>query len=93
MGINVNVSVETLKEFADYISKFSGYIDADCVQLQSAITTLAYTMDDDSISCIADCVRQISKILIDQKPALDRLEEKVVNYAEFVERLKAVVKK
>lgn len=89
MGINVNVSVEELRIFADYVSNFSKYIDGDCTELQSSVAALAATMDAESIASISATVNQIAKILSDQGPVLVKLEEKVRNYADFVTRLKA----
>lgn len=89
MGINVNVSVESLRQFADYTGNFSKYIDGDCAQLRGAISALAATMDSDSVAVIASTVDQIARILSDQEPAIRTLEQKVNNYADFVERLKA----
>jgi len=93
MSININVSVDELRRFADYVSNFSNYIDGDCAELQSAVATLAATMDNESISTISSMVTQISNILSDQGPALDKLEEKTREYADFVARLKALVNK
>lgn len=89
MGINVNVSVEELRKFADYVSDFSKYIDGDCAELQSSAASLAATMDEESIASISATVNQIAKILSDQGPALVNLEQKIRNYADFVARLKA----
>ena len=89
MGINVNVSVEELRRFADYVANFSKYIDGDCAELRSAVGVLAATMDQESIAVISSTVDQIARILTEQGPALTRLEEKTRNYADFVQRLKA----
>lgn len=88
-GINVNVSVDELKRFADYISNFSKYIDSDCQELQAAVNALASTMDEDSIAATSSTVKAITKIVVEQEPALNNLQGKVMNYAEFVARLKA----
>ena len=89
MGINVNVSVESLRQFAGYVDNFSKYVDGDCAQLQGAISALATTMDSDSIAVIKSSVEQITRILDEQAPTIKTLEQKVNNYADFVERLKA----
>lgn len=88
-GINVNVSVDELKRFADYISNFSKYVDSDCQELKAAVNILASTMDEDSIATIISTVNAITKIITEQEPALNNLQSKVTNYAEFVARLKA----
>jgi len=46
-------------------------------------------MDSDSVAVIASTVDQITRILNEQAPAIKNLEQKVNNYADFVERLKA----
>jgi len=89
MGINVNVSVESLRQFADYTGNFSKYIDGDCAQLRGAISALSSTMDSDIVAVLASTVDQITRILNEQAPAIKNLEQKVNNYADFVERLKA----
>lgn len=88
-GINVHVSVDELKRFADYISNFSKYIDSDCQELRTAVNILASTMDEESIAAISSTVNAITKIITEQEPALNNLQSKVMNYAEFVARLKA----
>ena len=88
-GINVNVSVDELKRFADYISNFAKYIDSDCQELRAAVNALASTMDEDSIAAISSTVNAITKIVTEQEPELNNLQGKVINYAEFVARLKA----
>ena len=88
-GMNVNVSVDELRRFAEYVANFSKYIDGDCSELRSAVNALAATMDEDSIVAISSTVNSIAKIITAQEPALSNLHGKVVNYADFVARLKA----
>ncbi len=88
-GININVSESELRNFADYISNFAKYIEGDCAELQAAMNSLSATMDEDSVADIASMVNQISDILSNQTPALNHLESKVTDYADFVARLKA----
>ncbi len=89
MSVNINVSIDELKRFADYVSNFSKYIDGDCAELQASVAVLAATMDEESVSAISAMVNEITRILTDQGPVLVRLEEKTRNYADFVTRLKA----
>ena len=93
MGLNVNVSVDELRRFADYVSAFSKYIDDDCAELQSAILSLTATMDEESVENISTTVNQITKILTEQGPVLVKLEEQTRNYADFVTRLKGIASK
>ena len=93
MSITINVSVDELIRFADDISNFSKYIDGDCAELEASLTQLAATMDDESVAQITYSAKQISKILMDQGPVLDNLEEKVREYAESVRRIKAILNK
>ena len=89
MAVNVNVSVEELRIFAEYVANFKRYIDGDCADLKSAVNVLAASMDEQSITAITQTVKEIENILVDQGPALELLREKVSNYAEFVARLKS----
>lgn len=90
MSVNINVSVSELRRFSDYISAFKKNIDGDCSELESAAKALSSTVSADIYATISNMIKQINDILINEGPALDDLKAKVDNYADFVERLKAV---
>ena len=91
-GANINVSVDELNRFAEYIANFEKEIMGDCADLKNSLSVLAAMMDDDSISAIRSIVGDISRVLEEEGPTLKSLQEKVVNYADFVTKLKAIVK-
>ena len=88
-SINVNVSVEELRKLSNYVANFKKYIDGDCAQLESATRCLEATMDEESVYSISQTVKEIGKLLDEKGPELEKLAEKINNYADFVERLKA----
>ena len=87
MGNYVDVSSEELYHFAEYIENFSRLIDSDCEDLRAALSSLSSSMDSMSAMKIHLMVKQIEKTLTEEEPVLARLREKVLTYAQFIERL------
>ena len=93
MAVNVNVSVEELRNFSQYISDFGKHIDSDCNELESSCRKLEASMDEESSADISNITNQISRIIVDAAPTLNTLKNKVEQYADFVERLKQAARK
>ena len=91
MSINVEVSVDELRDFAEFISTFKYKIEGDCAELKSAVNKLAGTMDEDSIRQVYATYDSIIKLLDVKKHELTDLHKKVDDYADFVEKLKRAV--
>ena len=90
-GVNINVSVDELNRFAEYVANFDKGIEGDCAELKISLSKLAAMMDEASISEIRSMVGDISRILEEEGPTLKRLQDKVLNYADFVAKLRSIV--
>ena len=88
MSMNINVSVDELIRFADYVSDFGKYIDGDCQELRMSVSKLAATMDEESVATIISTVNQITRIVENKNSELTNLEHRVRDYDYFVNELK-----
>ena len=90
--MNINVDHKKLYEFAGYVSDFSKKINTECAEVKNATYKVASRMDPDDIHSIMRLTQNIASILEAANPELNDLQKKIVNYADMVARVKAIMK-
>lgn len=87
MAKRINVSIEELIEFADYVKSFSQNILDDCDELKSAFCKIEVTLDDETRGIFATFVRSIETTLSENADKLNEVEQSARQYAGVVKLL------
>ena len=86
--VEVNVNVEKLISFGDYVEKFCKDTQLDCEGLQGALKQLQSHSSSEEVEEILKMVKSINEIISNSETELLQLSLKITEYADFVNRLK-----
>ncbi len=87
--MDINVNVEKMDRFGEYVLEFKGNIHTACEKLREATKRLQANNTD--MDDIVDQIDTIESIVSSAEPDLKSLNEAVQKYAAMVRRLKSVM--